>query len=87
MKVCILSMQQIDNMGSLLQSYALKTTIEKLGNEVEFIDIQKRDDDYKLLGNYKQEYHEEREKDGLLQVKEQQKTSAHLIVNSMAWKL
>lgn len=66
MKVCILSMQQIDNMGSLLQSYALKTTIEKLGNEVEFIDIQKRDDDYKLLGNYKQEYHEEREKDGLL---------------------
>ena len=66
MKVCILSMQQIDNMGSLLQSYALKTTIEKLGNEVEFIDIKKRDDDYKLLGNYKQEYHEEREKDGLL---------------------
>ena len=66
MKVCILSMQQIDNMGSLLQSYALKTTIEKLGNEVEFIDIKKRDEDYKLLGNYKQEYHEEREKDGLL---------------------
>lgn len=66
MKVCILSMQQIDNMGSLLQSYALKTTIEKLGNEVEFIDIKKRDEDYKLLGNYKQEYHEEREKGGLL---------------------
>ena len=66
MKVGILSMQQIDNFGSLLQSYALKTTIEKLGNEVEFIDIKKRDDDYKLLGNYKQEYHEEREKDGLL---------------------
>ena len=56
MKVCILSMQQIDNMGSLLQSYALKTTIEKLGNEVEFMDIKKRDEDYKLLGNYKQEY-------------------------------
>lgn len=66
MKVCILSMQQIDNIGSLLQSYALKTTIEKLGNEVEFIAIKKRDEDYKLLGNYKQEYHEEREKDGLL---------------------
>ena len=66
MKVCILSMQQIDNMGSLLQSYALKTTIAKLGNEVEFIDIKKRDEDYRLLGNYKQEYHEEREKDGLL---------------------
>lgn len=41
MKVCILSMQQIDNIGSLLQSYALKTTIAKLGNEVEFIDIKK----------------------------------------------
>lgn len=66
MKVGILSMQQIDNFGSLLQSYALKTTIEKLGNEVEFIDIKKRNEDYKLLGNYKQEYHEEREKDGLL---------------------
>lgn len=66
MKVCILSMQQIDNMGSLLQSYALKTIIERLGNEVEFIDIKKRDEDYELLGNYKQEYNEEREKDGLI---------------------
>ena len=66
MKVCILSMQQIDNMGSLLQSYALKKTIEKLGNEVEFIDIAKRDEDYELLGNYKQKYHEEREKDGII---------------------
>ncbi len=66
MKVCILSMQKIDNMGSLLQSYALKTTIEKLGNTVEFIDIEKKDEDYELLGNYKQEYHEEREKGGLI---------------------
>lgn len=65
MKVCILSMQRVDNMGSLLQSYALKVIIEKLGNEVEFIDIVKRDEDYKLLGNYKQEYHEEKEKTGL----------------------
>lgn len=30
MKVCILSMQMIDNMGSVLQAYALKTLIEKL---------------------------------------------------------
>ena len=66
MKVCILSMQQIDNMGSLLQSYALKTMIERLGNEVEFIDIDKREDDYELLGDYRQNYQEEREKDGLL---------------------
>lgn len=66
MKVCILSMQQIDNMGSLLQAYALQIIIEKLGNEVEFIDIEKRKEDYELLGNYKQEYHEEREKNGLI---------------------
>lgn len=66
MKVCILSMQQIDNMGSLLQSYALKTIIERLGNEVEFIDIEKRKEDYDLLGDYRQKYQEEREKDGLL---------------------
>lgn len=32
MKVCILSMQRVGNMGSLLQSYALKTTIERLGH-------------------------------------------------------
>lgn len=40
-KVCILSMQRIGNVGSLLQSYALKTTIERLGHQVEFIDIEK----------------------------------------------
>ena len=42
MKVCILSMQRVGNMGSLLQSYALKTTIERLGHQVEFIDIAKK---------------------------------------------
>lgn len=66
MKVCILSMQRVDNMGSLLQAYALKTIIEKAGNEVEFIDIEKRDEDYKLLGDYRQEYPEEREITGLV---------------------
>lgn len=44
----------LGNMGSLLQSYALKTTIERLGHQVEFIDIEKREDDYKLLDDYKQ---------------------------------
>lgn len=39
MKVCILSMQQIDNIGSLLQSYALKTTIAKLGKADLFSDL------------------------------------------------
>ena len=44
MKVCILSMQRINNMGSLLQAYALKTTVEKLGHEVEFLDSIRRTD-------------------------------------------
>lgn len=65
MKVCILSMQRVGNMGSLLQSYALKTTIERLGHQVEFIDIEKREDDYKLLGDYKQKYDKEKETSGL----------------------
>ena len=66
MKVCILSMQRVGNMGSLLQSYALKTTIERLGHQVEFIDIEKREDDYKLLGDYKQKYDKEKETTGLI---------------------
>lgn len=43
MKVGILSMQRIDNYGSLLQSYALKTMVESLGHEVGFVDIRKGD--------------------------------------------
>lgn len=66
MKVCILSMQRVGNMGSLLQSYALKTTIERLGHQVEFIDIEKREDDYKLLGDYKQKYDKEKETTGFI---------------------
>lgn len=65
MKICILSMQMIENMGSVLQSYALKKTLENLGNQVEFIDIKKNEEDYKLLGDYKQEYKEEKEKTGI----------------------
>ena len=37
-KVGILSMQRIKNYGSFLQAYGLKTVIEELGNEVEFVD-------------------------------------------------
>ena len=59
-------MQRVGNMGSLLQSYALKTTIERLGHQVEFIDIEKREDDYKLLGDYKQKYDKEKETTGLI---------------------
>lgn len=64
MNVCILSMQRVDNMGSLLQAYALKTIIEKLGNNVEFIDIIKREEDNVLLGDYRQEYNTEKEELG-----------------------
>ena len=37
-KVGILSMQRIKNYGSFLQAYALKTIIEELGHEVQFVD-------------------------------------------------
>lgn len=40
MKVGILSMQRVMNYGSFLQSFALKQTIEQLGNRCEFIDIE-----------------------------------------------
>ena len=40
-KVGILSMQRVQNFGSLLQSYSLKKMLEELGAEVHFIDIKK----------------------------------------------
>lgn len=40
MKVGILSMQKVMNYGSFLQSFALKKTIENLGHQCEFIDIE-----------------------------------------------
>lgn len=66
MKVCILSMQRINNMGSLLQSYALKRIIENLGHQVEFIDIAPNEEDNDLLDNYRQIYDEEREIGGAI---------------------
>ena len=39
MKVGILSMQQITNYGSFLQAYGLKSIIEGLGHQAEFINI------------------------------------------------
>lgn len=40
MKVGILSMQKVKNYGSFLQGFALKKTIEQLGHQCEFIDIE-----------------------------------------------
>lgn len=63
-KIGILSMQRVDNMGSLLQAYALKTIVEKIGHQVEFIDIERKVEDYELLGDCKQTYSDEREANG-----------------------
>ena len=40
MIVGILSMQRVINYGSFLQAYALKRELEKMGNEVRFVDIE-----------------------------------------------
>lgn len=39
MKIGILSMQKVQNYGSFLQAYSLKSKIEELGHSCEFIDI------------------------------------------------
>lgn len=44
-------MQMVNNYGSLLQSYGLKKIVEKLGGEVEFINIKRIDEDYILRNN------------------------------------
>ena len=59
MKVCILSMQNVQNAGSLLQSYSLKKIIENLGHEVYFLDIERREDDNKLMNNTSNIFSEE----------------------------
>lgn len=67
MKVCVLSMQRIDNMGSLLQAYALKSMIELYtNNTVEFIDIQRIEEDYNLLGDFILDFRKENERTGLI---------------------
>ena len=52
MRVCILSMQNVQNHGSLLQSYSLKKTLEFLGHDISFIDIEPNEKDNLLaMGN------------------------------------
>lgn len=50
-------MQRINNMGSLLQAYALKKVLESIGCEVSFIDIKKREEDNALINNNTTNYH------------------------------
>lgn len=49
MKICILSMQKVRNIGSALQAYALRTMLSELGHDVRFIDIERREEDHRLL--------------------------------------
>ena len=61
-KVCILSMQRVQNLGSLLQSYALKRMLEEQGCEVHFLDIEARPEDDVLLHGNTDHYESEMEK-------------------------
>lgn len=63
-KVCILSMQRVQNLGSLLQSYALKRMLETQGCEVSFLDIEKREDDNVLLHGKTDDFATEMEASG-----------------------
>ena len=60
MKACILSMQMVDNMGSLLQSFALKRILEGMNVQVEFLGITPNEEDNSLLKGISQHYTDER---------------------------
>ena len=49
MKVCILSMQDVQNFGSLLQALSLKEMLTSLGAEVSFLPIRPDGEDDRLL--------------------------------------
>lgn len=67
MKTSILSMQRVQNMGSLLQAYSLKKILEEMGHDVSFIDIQPIEEDDKLFGGERERYgHECAWKQGVL---------------------
>lgn len=59
MKVCILSMQMVDNYGSVLQAYSLKKIIENMGHSVDFISIRSLEEEKKLAKDYVKEYKNE----------------------------
>lgn len=58
-QVAILSMQQIDNFGSLLQAYSLKKILESINCEVSFLDIEIREEDNKLVCGSEKKYDSE----------------------------
>ena len=63
--VGILSMQSVNNFGSLIQAYSLKKMVESLGHEVCFIDIEKRPEDDALLKDHRISYLSEMESGSL----------------------
>ena len=65
MKICILSMQQIDNYGSLLQAYGLKRSLENLGAQAAFLDILPIPEDDQLRAGNQLAFLAEREGRGL----------------------
>lgn len=67
LKVSILSMQRINNMGSLLQAYGLKRLLEGVDkSNVTFKDIKRINEDYNLLNERPQDFSTEHEKGGVL---------------------
>ena len=57
--VAILSMQQIDNYGSLLQAYSLKHILESLNCKVSFLDIEVREEDNSLMQGLEEDHNSE----------------------------
>lgn len=59
MKICILSMQNVANFGSLLQGYSLQKILTELGHDVSFISIESNVEDNKLMQGNEEDYSEE----------------------------
>lgn len=64
MHICILSMQDVQNMGSLLQSYALSRILRSFNMKVGFLPIESRDKDNMLLQGSIDDFQSEAESSG-----------------------
>lgn len=85
-KVCILSMQRVENMGSLLQAYALKKTLENMGCEVEFLDIQPNAAEDKLRNGNHLDFSTRQESQGLQKLQRKLKKIDKYTVNRIKVK-
>lgn len=66
MKIGILSMQRIPNMGSVIQAYGLKKILNSMGHEIYFIDIEPNHDEDLLMKDSRMIFHESGEKNGII---------------------